>query len=327
VEKPHVFITRRILEAGLKMISQSCDMEIWPENFPPTPKQLREKVRGMQGILCMLSDRMDGELMDCAGEGLKVISAYAVGVDNIDVAEATRRGIAVGNTPGVLTDATADLAFGLLLAAARRISEADRMVRAGQWKTWGPTTLLGADVHGATLGIVGFGRIGQAIARRAHGFDMRVLYSTHGHAPKKLLADSKAEEVDFDTLLQESDFISLNVPLTAETRRMMNKEAFDKMKPGAILVNTARGGVVDQQALAEALSSGKLAGAALDVTDPEPIPADSPLLKLENVIIVPHIGSASTRTRERMAVMAAENLLAGLRGERLPYCVNPQVYG
>lgn len=317
--KPRVFVTRRIPEAGLKLIREACEMDLWQDELPPTRPVLIEHVRGVQGILSLLTDRIDGEVMDAAGSGLKVISNYAVGFDNIDIPEATRRGIAVGNTPGVLTDATADLAFALLMAAARRVVEGDHVVRAGGWKTWGPTFLLGVDVHHATLGIVGYGRIGQAMAKRARGFGMRVIYYDPQAQPS---ADPDVQAVDLDTLLGEADFISLHVPLTPETRHLINRRAFELMKPTAVLINTARGGVVDPQALYQALKEKRIFAAALDVTDPEPIPLDSPLLELDNLIITPHIASASTATREKMAQMAAENLLAGLRGDPLPYPVN-----
>jgi lactate dehydrogenase-like 2-hydroxyacid dehydrogenase len=256
--------------------------------------------------------------MDAAGPGLRVISNFAVGVDNVDVAEATRRAIPVGNTPDVLTDTTADLAWALLMAAARRIIEGDRYVREGRWQTWEPQLLLGQDVHGATLGIVGYGRIGRAVARRAGGFDMRVLVTSR----RPIAEPDGAASVDFATLLEQSDFVSIHTPLTTETRGMFDRTAFARMKPSAILVNTARGPIVDTNALAEALASGRLAAAALDVTDPEPIPPSSPLLKLPTCIVVPHIGSASVQTRNRMATMAARNLIAGLNGEPLPHCVN-----
>jgi glyoxylate reductase len=273
----------------------------------------------------LLTDKIDGDTMDEAGPRLKVISNYAVGFDNVDVPAATSRGIPVGNTPGVLTDATADFAFALLMAVARRIPEAERYVHEGKWKTWGPLTLLGVDIRGATLGLVGFGRIGQAVARRALGFDMRVIFYTPGE--KKAYPDLHATPVDFETLLRESDFISLHTPLTPDTRHMIDSEAFVKMKPNAVLINTARGLVVDPAALYEALKAKRIFGAGLDVTDPEPLPMDSPLLELDNIVIVPHIASASKTSREKMSEMAAENLIAGLKGERLPNCVNPQVYG
>jgi lactate dehydrogenase-like 2-hydroxyacid dehydrogenase len=325
MEKKKVFVTRRIPEGGLELLRKECIVVVWPEALPPDRKALLDNAAGCAGILCLLSDRIDGAVMDAAGDGLKVISNYAVGFDNIDAAEATRRGIPVGNTPDVLTDATADHAFALLMAAARRLAEGDRQVRAGGWKTWEPMGLLGADVHGATLGIVGFGRIGQAMARRARGFDMRVLFFDPTH-PQALDPINGAVKADLDELLGESDFVSLHAPLSERNRGMFNTAAFGNMKNGAILVNTSRGGLVDQAALFDALQSGKLAGAALDVSDPEPLPADHPLLALDNLLITPHIASASRSTREKMSRMAAENVLAGLRGERLPNCVNQAVY-
>ena len=326
MEKPSVYITRRISPVGLDLVLAKCNARIWEKDLPIPREELLQQVKGIAGLLSMLSDRIDGAVMDAAGPGLKVISTYAVGVDNIDLAEATRRGIPVGHTPEVLTDATADFAFALLMAAARRVVEADRYVRAGNWKIWGPSTLLGHEVHGATLGIIGFGRIGQAVARRAGGFGMRILYHEAQAGSKLILADLHAQAVDLDTLLRESDFVSLHVPLTDQTRKLFNADIFAKMKPGAILINTSRGPVVDQSALYDALSSGRLAAAGIDVFDPEPLPMDSPLMTLENLVIAPHIASAGKHTREQMAVLAAENLLAGMRGEKLPHCANPQVY-
>jgi len=326
MEKHKVFVTRQIPAAGLDLLRKECIVVVWPEALPPDRKALLDNAADAAGILCLLSDRIDGEVMDAAGAGLKVISNYAVGFDNIDVAKATRRGIPVGNTPGVLTEATADHAFALLMAAARRVAEGDRQARAGGWKTWEPMGLLGADVHGATLGIVGFGRIGQAMARRARGFDMRVVFFDPTH-PEAHDPHTGAVKVDLDELLAQSDFLSLHAPLSGKNRGMFNADAFGKMKSGAILINTARGGLVDQTALYDALKSGKLAAAALDVSDPEPLPADHPLLTLDNLLMTPHIASASRSTREKMSLMAAENVLAGLRGERLPNCVNFDVYG
>ena len=324
MSKPKVFLTRRILESGLKLVQDSCQADIWPDELPPSHTEILTRVRGVDGLLCLLTDRIDAEVIDAAGPGLKVISSCAMGVDNVDVAAASARGIPVGNTPDVLTDATADLTFALLLAAARRVVEGDRLVKAGGWKTWGPGFMLGADLAGATLGIVGFGRIGRAMARRAAGFGMRILFTDPSPAAPE--PGVEATQVGFDTLLGQSDFISLHCPLTAGTRGLMNAAAFAKMKPTAVLVNTSRGPVVDQVALYNALNSKSLFAAALDVTDPEPLPLDSPLLTLENCIVVPHIASASWRTREKMSAMAAENLIAGLKGERLPNCVNPEVY-
>ncbi|MBK8822759.1 MAG: D-glycerate dehydrogenase [Anaerolineales bacterium] len=327
--KPTVFITRIIPNPGLILLNEhfppegiaQSALEIWPHDLPPTRTQLIEHARGADGLLCLLTDKIDGDLMDAIGPQLKIISNFAVGVDNIDVSAATARGIPVGNTPGVLTDATADQAFALMMSAGRRINEAERFLRAGNWVTWQPSLLLGADFAGATLGIIGFGRIGQAVAKRAQGFDMRVLYYSPNAQPAY-----GAQSVDLDTLVRESDFISVHVPFKPETRHLVNADFLAKMKPNAVLVNTARGGVLDQTALYNALKSNQIFAAALDVTDPEPLPMDSPLLELENCVIVPHLGSASKKTRDMMSLLAAQNLIAGLKGERLPNCVNPEIY-
>ncbi|QPC82295.1 D-glycerate dehydrogenase [Phototrophicus methaneseepsis] len=321
---PRVYVTRKIPPTGLDLLRQSCDVYVWDGELPTPRDVLLEEAAQADAILTMLSDRIDSALLDAA-PNLKVVSNYAVGFDNIDVAGATERGIAVGNTPGVLTDATADHAFAMMLAAARRLGEAERYVHQGEWKTWHPTKLLGQDVFGATLGVVGFGRIGQAMARRATGFNMRILY-TGGSSAGAVAAELGAEAVELETLLRESDFISLHVPLTPDTKGLLGVDAFKMMKETAILVNTARGGVVDSAALVTALQEGQIAYAALDVTDPEPIPMDNPLLTLDNCLIVPHLGSATTTTRDRMGVIAAENILAGLKGETLPFCVNPEVF-
>jgi glyoxylate reductase len=318
--RPKVFVTRLIPEKGLALVRGFCEADVWEEDLPPARAALLDRVRGVEGVLCLLTERVDAELMAAAPQ-LKVISNFAVGVDNVEVAEATRRKIPVGNTPGVLTDATADMAFALLMAAARRVVEGERYVRGGRWGTWSPQLLLGADLAGATLGLIGFGRIGQAVAKRAQGFGLRVLY----HDPSARPAFGAAP-VDLDSLLRESDFVSLHVPLTAETRHMINAATLSRMKPEAVLVNTARGPIVDPEALYQALKSKRIFAAALDVTEPEPLPADSPLLELDNCIVVPHLGSASRRTRDQMALLAARNLIAGLKGEKLPHCVNPQVY-
>jgi lactate dehydrogenase-like 2-hydroxyacid dehydrogenase len=317
-----VAVTRDIPVAGLELIQGSCTTRVWPEQMPPTPDALRDFVRGCDGILALITDRIDGSVMEAAGPQLRVISNLAVGVDNVDIAEATRRGIPVGNTPGVLTETTADLTWALLMAAARRIAEGEHFVRDGLWRTWEPTFMLGYDVYGATLGIVGFGRIGRAVARRAQGFGMSVLYASRSAAAE----EDGARRVDLDTLLRESDFVSLHVPLTPETYHLIDAAALRRMKPTAILVNAARGGVVDPHALYEALRDGVIAAAALDVTEPEPITIEEPLLTMANCLIVPHLGSASIATRGRMAEMAARNILAGIAGQPLPTCVNPQVY-
>ena len=322
--KPKVFVTRIIRDKGLRIVQEFCEADIWTDELPPSREVLIEHVHGIEGLLCLLTDQIDGVVMDAAGGNLKVISNHAVGYDNIDVAAATARRVPVGNTPGILTDATADFAFALMMAAARRVVEGERFVHLGKWKTWGPSLLLGADFVGATLGLIGFGRIGRAMANRASGFDLRVLYYDPNLAPAETRLN--ATPVDLDTLLHQSDFVSLHTPLTRETYHLMNAENLAKMKPTAILINTARGPVVDPQALYHALKTGQIFAAALDVTEPEPLPMDSPLLELENLIIVPHIASASVQSRDNMAYLAAQNLVAGLRGERLPNCVNPAVY-
>ncbi len=322
--KPKVFVTRVIPDKGFEMIKDFCDVDLWTDELPPSRAELLQHVRGVDGLLCLLTDKIDSEVMDEAGPQFKVISNHAVGFDNIDINAATARKIPVGNTPDVLTDATADFAYALMMAAARRILEAERYVRDGKWKTWGPMLLLGVDMKGATLGLIGFGRIGKAMARRAVGFDMRVIY----YDPKETKPDPdiKATRVDFDTLLEESDFISLHTPLTPGTRHLINSEALSKMKPNVVLINTSRGPVVDMDALYEALKERRIFAAGLDVTEPEPLPSDSPLLTLDNVIVAPHIASASKTARDKMSWMAAKNLLSGLKGDRLPNCVNPQVY-
>jgi glyoxylate reductase len=281
-------------------------------------------VRDVDGLITLLTDKVDAPLLDAA-PSLRAVSNVAVGYDNIDVRACSARRIPVGNTPGVLTETTADFAFAMLMGLARRVAEADAYVRAGRWSTWSPTLLLGADVHGATLGLVGLGQIGVAMARRARGFGMRVLY-VNRHPRPELETELGLRRVDKATLLAESDFLSLHVPLTPETRHWVGRAELAAMKPGAMLINTARGPVVDQAALAEALAEGRLGGAALDVTDPEPLPMDSPLLKLPNVLIAPHIASASHATRGLMASMAVDNLLAALEGRRPPNCVNPELF-
>ena len=324
--KPRIFVTRRIPEDGLARLQEICQVDLWDSELPPGPAKLLEHVVEKEAILSLLTDMIDAIVMDAAGPGLKVISNCAVGVDNIDLDEATRRGIPVGHTPGVLTDTTADFAFALLLAAGRRIVEADRFTRAGQWKTWGLTQLLGQDLSGATLGILGFGRIGRGIAKRALGFEMRVLYYDPSAEEDEYARQVNAHQVDLDTLLSEADFISIHTPLNESTYHLIDRQAFAKMKSTAVLVNTARGPVVDSAALYEALKSGVIRFAALDVTELEPIPQDDPLLELDNLIITPHIASASVETRGKMVRMAIENLLAGLQGKPLPHCANPDVY-
>ncbi|HEY9641394.1 MAG TPA: D-glycerate dehydrogenase [Coleofasciculaceae cyanobacterium] len=318
-----VFVTRQ-LPVDLEALRQIASVEVWAERTPPDYAVLLEKSKAIDGLLCLLTDRIDRPLL-AASPSLKVISQLAVGYDNIDIAAATARRIPVGHTPDVLTDATADFTWALLMAAARRVVAADRFTRTGQWQTWEPDLLLGATLTGATLGIVGLGRIGQAVARRARGFEMRILYTSPQRRPE-LEATLGVEFVSFDRLLQAADFVTLHAPLTAETQYLFGDRQFEQMQRSAILINTARGSMVDPDALYRALTQGKIAAAALDVTDPEPIPLTSPLLQLDNLIITPHIGSASRQTREKMAQMAIANLIAGLQGDRLPHCVNPQVY-
>jgi glyoxylate reductase len=316
--KPKVFVTRQISRVGLDRVREVCDMDVWEGDLPPPYERLLERVRGVDGLLCTLTERIDAPLMDAAGAGLKVISQMAVGFDNIDVRAAHTRGIPVGNTPGILTDTTADLAFALLLAAARRLPEGAQYIRDGRWVAWKPRDLLGADVSGATLGIIGLGRIGQVVAKRARAFDMRIL-ATSRHLTDDEAARHGATRVDLPTLLRESDFVSLHTPLTPETRHLINRDTLALMKPTAMLINTTRGGTVDPHALYAALRDGVIAAAALDVTDPEPIPLDDPLLTLPNCLIVPHVGSATVKTRDKMALMAAENVIAGVTGKPLPH--------
>ncbi len=284
-------------------------MEVWPEQMPPSRDELLARAPGLDGLLPLLTDRVDAELMDAAPR-LRAISNMAVGVDNIDVDAATERGIPVGNTPGVLTDTTADLALALMLGIARRLVAGDAYVRRGEWRTWEPDLMLGHDLHAATVGIVGYGRIGQAVARRLEGFDCELLHT------------SRSGGVAMEELLERSDFVTLHAPLTPDTRGLIDAAALRRMKPTAYLVNTARGPVVDTEALAAALHAGEIAGAALDVTDPEPLPGDHPLLDAPNLLVLPHLGSGTHATRERMASMAVDNLLAGLSGEPMPNQVN-----
>lgn len=322
--RPRVVVTRRVPEQVLDRMAAEADLRVWEGPLPIPRDTLIAWLPGCDGLYCLLTDPIDGSVLDAAGPSLRVVSQMAVGYDNVDVAACTARGIPLGNTPGVLTETTADLAVALMLATARRLVEAAEFVRAGKWETWRPMELTGYDVTGATVGIVGFGRIGKAVARRLRGFGCHLLY-TDCH-PDPEAGKLGAACVEFDALLEASDFVTLHVPLSDETEGLIGANELAMMKSTAVLINTARGPVVDQGALLEALRAGEIAAAGLDVTDPEPLPADHPLLGLPNIVVLPHIGSASIRTRTRMASMAADNLLAGLRGERLPNCVNPEVY-
>ena len=309
------FVTRTLPGDAVERLAREHDVEVWPDTMPPSRDEIARRLEdGVEGLLTLLTDAIDGDLLSRA-PALRSIANYAVGSDNVDVDAATARGVPVGTTPDVLTETTADLTWALMLAAARRLAEGDAVVRSGGWRTWEPNGLLGRDVHGATLGLVGVGRIGGAVARRAEGFGMEVL--RHGRSGGMAL----------DELLERSDFVSLHCPLTEETRGLVGERALGRMRPTAVLVNTSRGPIVDTDALAGALHDGRIAAAALDVTDPEPLPGDHPLLAAPNLLVVPHVGSATHATRAAMADMAVDNLLAALAGKRMPYCANPEVYG
>jgi glyoxylate reductase len=320
-----IYVTRQIPETTLTLLRPHGELTVWEHDEPVPREILLQEIHETDALLCMVSERIDEDLLSHAPR-LQIVANMAVGYDNVDVPALTRRGIIFTNTPGVLTETTADLAFALILTIARRIGEGERLVRSGHWPTWSPFVFLGTDVHHATLGIVGLGRIGAEVAKRAQGFDMRVLYTNRGR-------NSKAEEqfgctwVDLPTLLRESDFVVVLVPLSSETRHLLSTPQFNLMKRTAFLINAARGPIVDQHALYEALRDGVIAGAALDVTDPEPIPREDPLLMLENCLIVPHIGSASIATRTRMAALAAENIATFLSGHRPLTPVNAEVLG
>jgi glyoxylate reductase len=330
-----VFVTRPIAELAISRLATIARVDLWDDEMPPPPDELLARARQADAVLSMVTDRFDAATIRALPR-LGVISNLAVGVDNIDLAAATRAGIAVGHTPGILTETTADLAFALVMAVARRIAEGDRYVRGGRWRTWGPKVMLGRDVYAATLGIIGWGAIGQAVARRAAGFGMRVLYLPGPHATRPARGGKRTrasapvditapEPVSLERLLADSDFVSLHLPLTSETRHMIGAAEFARMKRTAILINTARGAIVDRDALTGVLRSGRLAGAGLDVTDPEPIGANDPLLKLPNVVITPHIGSASHATRLKMAELAVDNLIDVFEGRRPRHCANPTV--
>jgi len=322
--KPKVYVTRKIPERGLNKIKEYFDAEVWPEFAPPPKKIIIEKARDADALVSLLSDKIDAEVFDAAPK-LKIISQIAVGFDNIDVKEATKRGIYVTNTPEVLTDTTADFAWALLMAVARRVVEADKYVRTGQWKVaWHPEMLQGMDIHGATIGIVGAGRIGYSVAQRTKGFKMKILYYDVIPRPE-VERDFGAKRVDLETLLGESDFVSVHVPLLKETFHLINEEKLKLMKKSAYLINNSRGPVVDEKALYKALKEDWIAGAGLDVFEQEPTPLDNPLLKLDNVVVAPHISSASYETRSQMAEMVADNLIAYFQKKKPPNLVNPEV--
>jgi glyoxylate reductase len=303
-----VFVTRRLPGDALERLAAEHEVEVWPEQLPPARDELLARAPDLEGLLSLLTDPVDAELIEAAPR-LRAISNYAVGVDNIDLEAAAARGIPVGNTPDVLTDTTADLAVALMLGISRHLAEGDAYVRRGEWRTWETGLLLGHDLHGSTVGIVGFGRIGRAVARRLEGFGCEILDT------------SRSGGVPLEELLDRSDFVTLHSPLTTETRGLIGDDALARMKPTAYLVNTARGPIVDSGALGRALQAGRIAGAALDVTDPEPLPGDHPLLGAPNLLVLPHLGSATEATRARMADMAVDNMLAGLAGEPMPHAV------
>lgn len=304
-----VFVSRRLPGPALTRLAAAHDVEVWPDPLPPPDSILRRRAHDADGLLTLLTDRVDATLIEASPQ-LRAISNYAVGHDNVDLAAATARGIPVGHTPDVLTEATADLTFALILAARRRLPAAQAAVHDGSWETWQPDWLLGHDVHGTTLGIVGPGRIGQAVARRARGFDMKTLEAR--------------DKATLGPLLEQADIVSLHCPLTPDTHHLIDAGALRRMKPTALLVNTARGPIVDHEALRRALHQGTIAAAALDVTDPEPLPPGHPLLDAPNLLVVPHIGSATHEARERMAELAVDNLLAGLDGRPMPHQANPE---
>jgi len=323
--KKKIFVTRRLPSAAMELLEKNFEVECNPHDRVLSREELLEQVRDRDGLLPLLTDRIDSQVMTAAGPQLKIIANYAVGFNNIDVPAATARKIAVTNTPGVLTDTTADLTLALILGVARRLVEGDKFTRAGKYEGWAPLLFLGADVHHKTLGLMGFGRIGYAVAKRALGFDMRILYHDTRRADPELEKQVEAQYVDRDTLLREADYVSIHVPLTPETTRFMSTLEFSLMKPTAFIVNTARGEVIDEEALVEALKNGQIAGAGLDVFEHEPAihPA---LFPMDNVIILPHIGSGSVETRTKMGLMAAENLIAAFQGKVPLNCLNPEVY-
>lgn len=322
--KPKVYVTREFPERGLNMIRKHFDIEVWREYAPPPKKIIMEKAKDVDGLATLLSDKIDGEVFDAAPK-LKIVSQMAVGFDNIDISEATKRGIYVTNTPEVLTDTTADFAWTLLMAVARRVVEADKYVRTGQWKVgWHPSMMSGRDAYGATIGIVGAGRIGYAVAKRATGFSMKILFYDVIPRPE-MEKDFGAKKVDLDQLLKESDFVTIHVPLMKETHHLISEQKLRMMRKTAYLINNSRGPVVDEKALYKALKEGWIAGAGLDVFEQEPTPVDNPLLRFDNVVVAPHISSASLETRSRMAEMVGENLVAFFEGKKPPNLVNPDV--
>jgi len=323
--KPSILVTRKLPPDAMALLAENFQVECNPHNRVLLREELLKAVQGKDGILSLLTDAMDGEVMDSAGNRLKMIANYAVGFNNIDVSAATKRKIAVSNTPGVLTDTTADLAMALLLAVARRIVESDNYARAEKYMGWDPLLLMGSDVHGKTLGIMGFGRVGQAMAKRAAGFDMKILYHNRTRVDTETEEKLRATFVEQETLLKTSDYISIHVPLTPETTALINSETLSLMKPTAFLINTARGEIIREADLVKALAEKRIAGAGLDVFEHEP-KIHPGLLKMDNVVLLPHIGSASLETRTKMGLVAAKNLIAFFNGEEPPNCLNPEIF-
>jgi len=322
--KPKVYVTRELPERGLAIIRSRFVTEVWPEYAPPPKKTIIEKAKDVDALATLLSDKIDDEVFNAAPK-LRIVAQLAVGFDNIDIPEATKRGIYVTNTPEVLTDTTADFSWALLMAAARRVAEADRYVRSGKWKVgWHPSMMQGRDVYGATIGIVGAGRIGYAMAKRATGFSMKILFYDVIPRPE-MEKDFGAKKVDLDTLFRESDFVSIHVPLMKETHHLVNAEKLSLMKKTACVINNSRGPVVDEKALVDALEKGRIGGAGLDVFEQEPISMDNPLLKFENVVVAPHISSASYETRSKMSEMVADNLVSFFEGKKPPNLLNLDV--
>ncbi len=321
---PRIYITRPLPQPAMRVLEGAVEYRMWDRDDEPVPREtLLREIVDVDGIICLITEKMDGEAIDRARR-CRVVSQVAVGYDNIDVAAATKRGILVTNTPGVLTETTADMAWAILMATARRVVEGDKFTRSGRWKTWEIMGFTGQDVHGATLGIVGMGRIGSAIARRARGFAMPILYHNRTRAPEALEAELGARYASLDDLLRESDFVVASTALSPETRHLIGERELGLMKPTAVLVNIARGPIVDQRALYRALVDKKIWAAGLDVFETEPVPMDEPLLKLDNAVLPPHLGSASIKTRIKMATMAAENCVAGVTGKVPPNVVNPE---
>lgn len=325
-ERANVLVTRPIMDEPTRLLRERCDVTIHENEFGIPRDELLKVVAGREAIITMLTEKVDAEFLGSAGSQLKIVANHAVGFDNIDVAACTAAGVLTTNTPDVLTETTADTAFALLMAASRRVGEGERFLRARTPWIWGPLMMLGQDVHHKTIGIVGFGRIGQAVARRAKGFGMRVLYSDSMRLPAEVEAETGAERRELDDLLAESDFVSIHTNLTPETRHLFNADAFARMKPTAVLVNSSRGPVVDESALADALAAGQIFAAGLDVFEREP-EVEERLLSLENVVVIPHLGSATVDTRNAMGHLAVQNVFAALDGERPPTLLNPDALG